>query len=146
MEIGCIFKWKDFPYQKDGIIKDRYFIFMGRTSIFSLTTDYYLFTLTAELNYYEKNSKRSNNLFILIKKGNYRLPEDSIIDIDVGLHTIQENKILNNNKIINLGQISEELIRKIYNFVIITKYISKKVRIDIYDSLNKSGIYGLKKP
>ncbi|MCX6383160.1 MAG: hypothetical protein NTV16_01535 [Actinobacteria bacterium] len=146
MDIGCIFKWNKFPYQKDGVIKDRYFIYLGKTPIFSITCEYHLFTTTHELQYYNDNGNRVKNKFIRLKKDEFKLPLESVLDLDVGLHSISENKIIDNKNIEILDYASEEFIKRVYVLILESGFISTVVKMDIYETLNRNGIFGLEKP
>lgn len=146
MNIGCIFKWNKFPYQKDGVTKDRYFIYLGKTPIFSITCEYHLFTTTHELQYYNDGGKRVKNNFIRLKKGEFNLPLESVLDLDVGLHSISENRILGNKNIEILSCTSDEFIKRVYVLILKSDFISTVVKMDIYETLNRNEIFGLEKP
>ncbi|MBA7498762.1 hypothetical protein ES704_01499 [subsurface metagenome] len=44
------------------------------------------------------------------------------------------------------GQLTEPILKNIYNLILKSKNISMKVKYDIHDNYNREGITGLKKP
>lgn len=48
LSAGDIFTWDDFPYQNDEVIKLRYFVFLGRTSIMATPFLFYMRTTTTK--------------------------------------------------------------------------------------------------
>ena len=145
MQVGEIFNWKDFPYQYNGDIKSRYFIYMGKTHFSVEPAVAYLYTTTGRLGYYQEGRERSGNSYLLFKSGEYCFKNDCILDFDIGLHEVGLSVIEANSDIEILDRLEEKKIAEIYNHIR-ESGIAKITKIDIHSSLNLGGITGLRKP
>lgn len=146
MNIGELFYWNNFPYSKDGNLKPRLFILLGKSNIFFPPIIVYLVTFTSQTQHYEPNNSRENNIIVRFKKGEFNLDTESVIDLDRDMYDfISESEIQSNIDIKIISQVSNDKLKLIYEKLLLTG-ISKKIKNDIHDHLNKIGVIGLKKP
>jgi hypothetical protein len=146
MGIGELFYWNNFPYPKNGSIKPRLFILLGKSNIFFPPVVAYLVTFTSQLQHYEPNNSREKNTIVRFKKGEFNLDMESVIDLDHDIYDfILESDIQNNKDIKIIDQISNEKLKLIYEKLLLTG-ISNKIKNDIHDHFNRIGVTGLKKP
>lgn len=142
LEVGDIFTWENFPYPITGEIKRRWFVYFGDDGIFGIYV--YIFTTTTNFNRQDEDS-------IIFKKGEYSFIEDCILNIGIdGYNKILTKedieKYINNGDINKKSKLTENKIREIYNKVLKSKRLSRKIKIFIHDALNRHGIKGLKMP
>ena len=146
MRIGTVFRWKNYPYPFDGEVKARWFVYLGRSSSFLMLLFARICTTTTQINHFKPDGKRKKHAFVKIKSGYYGFESDCILDLD-SITTEVEERLLQDNPDIEIkGQITEDLLRKIYDKIRDSKYISKKIKIEIYHSYNRDEIYDLKQP
>ncbi|MHB8278925.1 MAG: hypothetical protein ACYDIA_14910 [Candidatus Humimicrobiaceae bacterium] len=146
MGIGKLFYWNNFPYSKDGNLKPRLFILLGKSNIFFPPIVAYLATLTSQTQHYEPNNYREKNTIVRFKKGEFNLDMESVIDLDHDIYDfILESEIQNNKDIKIIDQISNEKLKLIYEKLLLTG-ISNKIKNDIHNHFNRIGVTGLKKP
>lgn len=121
MQVGTVFLWLDFPYQINGEVKSRLFIYLGK-SHFSIKPQFaYLFTTTTKFKHYRKNGYRKNNSFTIFEKGEYCFDERCILDLDSGLHEIDISLLENNKKIIIKDALSNNKLKEIYSLILLRK-------------------------
>ena len=118
---------------------------MGKTHFSIEQALAYLYTTTGRLEYYKKGRERSNNSYLLFKRGEYCFKNDCILDFDIGLHEIKLSSIEGNGNIEILDRLEEEKIAEIYGYIRKSS-IAKVIKVDIHSSLNLGGITGLRKP
>ena len=146
MYIGQLFSWNNFPYSKEGNLKPRLFILLGKSNIFFPPIAAYLITLTSQTQHYEPNNYREKNTIVRFKKGEFNLDMESVIDLDHDIYDfILESEIQNNKDIKIIDQISNVKLKLIYGKLLLTG-ISKKIKNDIHQCLNSAGVTGLKRP
>lgn len=148
MDIGSVFKWDDYPKQKDGKLKARWFVYLGLSSILSNPQNVFLLPSTTQIELYEKGNRRQNHKKIRrFKSGSCGFEDESIIDI----HFFENNWILDEfNKYSRdmevKGKISNNILTQLYNFILTDYYIEKIIIVDIRRNLNSIGVFNLKKP
>ncbi|MBE3092552.1 MAG: hypothetical protein IMZ51_02655 [Chloroflexi bacterium] len=144
MRVGSIFIWKEFNQQADERIKDRLFIYLGRSPAFIDPIYAYIATTTSKIENYKNGERFSNNNIIWFKKGDCNFNRDCVLDLDRNFFSeVELNKIVG-KKII--GIIPENKLRNIYEKIKNNNKIGIQIRINIYDSFNRDKIFGLKKP
>lgn len=142
LEVGDIFIWDNFPYPITGEIKRRWFVYFGDDGIFGIYV--YIFTTTTNFNRQDEDS-------ILFKKGEYNFEEDCILNVGLEgynkILTIEDiKKYINNGDINKKDKLPENKIREIYNKVLKSRKLSRKIKISIHEALNRANITGLKMP
>ena len=142
LEVGDIFTWDNFPYPITGEIKRRWFVYFGDDGTFGIYV--YIFTTTTNFNMQDDDS-------ILFKKGEYNFIEDCILNIGIDgyskiLTKEDIEKYINNGDIKKKSKLTENKIREIYNKVLKSKRLSRRIKMLIHDALNRYGIIGLKTP
>jgi hypothetical protein len=148
METGTVFKWINYPEQTDGIIKDRWFVYFGTSSILSKPLNVFIFTTTSKTNLYEPWNVRGNNKnTINFKAGEFGFDVNCILDVFYFQNnwTIGEFEKYKDNFDIK-GKISDEKLKIIYEKILKENSIQKIIKTDIRINLNNIGIFGLKKP
>jgi len=150
MIIGDIFTWDDFPFPKNGAIKDRWFLYLGEGhsegDVFAPFVSF-LNTTTTQLSYYEDEGDRCQNLHILFKESDgYGFERDSILDVDQDFSSIDHNVFKDaetKNKILKVGAIPHSVLNKVYSLICKSKNIDWIVKKTIHDNLSAAGINGL---
>lgn len=156
MEIGCVFRWKDFPFQKDGETKDRWFIYLGESKSDPLETNDHLIqviipTTTANVDLYAEWGDRNNRPHVIFDdKRGFGFACTCVLDL---LHEPQAlskqdfNKYIAEGGIQEKGKISHEYLKFVYEAICspVSGY-SMKVKKDIRQNLNTAGITGLTMP
>ena len=148
MDIGTVFRWTNYPKQIDGITKNRWFVYLGTSSILSTPQNVFIFTTTSQLNLYEPGNKReSNKNTINFKFGEFGFEADCILDVFYFQNnwTLQEFERYKDFFIIK-DKVSDEKLKIIYEKILKENSIQKIIKADIRRNLNNIGIYGLKNP
>jgi hypothetical protein len=148
LTVGEVIRWDNFPYRKDGPIKPRWFIYLGRTSILTTPIFAYLCTTTTQNEHFNPGGSRANHA---IKKFDVKqfpmFEQDCILDYDEELYEVPE-EILEKCKghIIVKERLDENTLRNIYKQFSRPGVVSPIKMRDIHDSFNRDGILNLKKP
>lgn len=148
MDTGTVFKWINYPKQRDGTIKDRWFVYLGTSSILSEPLNVFIFTTTSKKNLYEPWDKRENKKnTINFKAGEFGFDVDCILDVFYFQNnwTLGEFEKYKDNFDIK-GKISDEKLKIIYEKILKENSIQKIIKTDIRRNLNDIRIFGLKKP
>ncbi len=139
MKPGTVFKWNNFPVpQFGGPQKPRWFIYLGGTGYF-ITPEQAHFSTTTTSDIHNKTGyvfKAEDSIF----------EQDCILNRDERPYTRLKSELENNPDIEIKGQLSNQQMKDIYNLISLSKQYSKKIKWDIYNSLNMEGITGLRKP
>jgi hypothetical protein len=149
-QIGTVFKWLNFPFTQYGNldIKTRWFIYLGRSSKLNTPVFLYIGTTTSQTQHYDKDGCRSNSNFIRYKAGEFGFDTDCVLDIDADIYDyITEsdfNRYSADHELVSV--LPQDQIRRIYNKILQSNFIGKKIKMDIHSSLNLAGITNLKKP
>jgi len=149
MEIGSVFRWDEYPKQRDGEIKPRWFIYLGLSSILSEPQNVFLLPSTTQIELYRRGGRRQNHKKIKIFKKDYcGFKDKSIVDI----HFFENNWTLEEfdsfrRKMVLKGKLSNDDLRQLYELILTNDYyIEKIIIVDIRRNLNGIGIYNLKIP
>jgi len=150
VDVGTVFTWDKFPYpgELNSPIKRRWFVYLGRSSTFNNPVYIYIITATTQLRHYESYNNRSNHLCIRFDAGRFGFEQKCILDIDGGFYSSITEERFNYYKssCIKKGRFDENTLRGVYNLLIKSQYISKRIKRDIHESLNMAGITQLKQP
>ena len=147
MQLGSVFIWKNFPYCKDGNIKNRYFLYIGESHFPVNPVHIFLITATTRKMHYEIGGSREEHNIYKFKAGSFGFVEDCILDIDFLQSNITKSAFNScQNEIKEVGKLPEKELKEIYNLILKSKYINLKVKQDIYSSYNHTNITGLKRP
>ena len=148
MEIGTIFKWNNYPKSKDGIIKPRWFIYLGNSSILSDSQNVFLFTTTSKTALYESGQSRENNKNIMkFKEGEFGFDEDCVLDPFFFKNncTIEEFEKCKSD-FETKGKLTNEKLRIFYENLYKENRIETIIKKDIRRNLNNIRIFNLKMP
>jgi len=146
-DLGEVLLWKDFPLQRDGWVKNRYFIYIGNSPIFSVPANWYGISTTTRYEYYATGAEREGNNHIIIEESSYGFPSKSIVDVDKWfegyyMETLQQNI----NKITIIGRLDNTKLIEIYKLIFKSGQISMKIKTDIYECYKNNSITGIEKP
>lgn len=148
MEIGSVFRWDEYPKQREGELKVRWFIYLGLSSILSEPQNVFLLPSTTQLELYGRGKRRQNHKKIKIfGKGYCGFEKKSIVDI----YFFENNWPLQEfnsfkRKMIVRGRLPNDDLKQLYELISTDYYIERIVIIDIRRNLNGIGIYNLKMP
>ncbi|MGC9365527.1 MAG: hypothetical protein ACP5FK_00600 [bacterium] len=147
LNVGSVIKWSNFPYPHHGNErKSRWFIYIGKTGIFTNPICMYLCTTTTSLDDFKKGGKRESHLRVFFKSKSSPFDENCLLDIDEKPYPFEEVRIFHNSDIEYKGDLEENKLREIYNKICKSNSYSFIVKKDIHKSLNSIGITGLKRP
>ncbi|MHB1253220.1 MAG: hypothetical protein ACYCZ1_03550 [Candidatus Humimicrobiaceae bacterium] len=149
MKIGDVFRWNDYPKQKDGNLKARWFIYLGLSSILSNPQNVFLLPATSQTDLYKSGGRRQSHKNIMkFSNGDYGFEDETIVD----LNFFENNWVLkefNNytNNMARKGSIPNNQLKQIYDLILNSgEYIARIIIIDIRRNLNNIGIFNLKMP
>jgi len=144
MRVGSIFIWKEFDRQADKRIKDRLFIYFGRSPAFIEPIYAYIATTTGKTENYKNGGRFSNNNIVWFKEDECNFSEDCVLDLDRNFFSEFELNKITGKKIIDI--IPEYKLKNIYEKIRNNNKIGIQIRINIYDCFNRDKIFGFKKP
>lgn len=147
MKPGTVFRWENFPYPKFGSeIKSRWFICLGDSGPFSSPILAHLCTSTTKIQDFQSGGKRASHRHLLLQPTNTPFEVECLIDFDEGLHSYPKKDLTGNSEIQIKGELDTKILVCIFNKLVLSRFISFQVLMDIHTSLNNIGITGLKKP
>ena len=156
MRTGSVFLWENYPFQKDGKPKNRWFVYLGETKPDPFETDPNLIaviapTTTAQAELYEEGQERHARPYIKFDP----LPElgfthTCILDLSYSPESSSKavfQRYVDIGEIQLKGSIPESSLRKIFE-KICSPYsaYSYKLKLDIHRNLNTIGITSLSLP
>lgn len=147
MNPGDVFKWVDFPDPQIGNeIKSRWFIYLGHTTtLFEQPILAHICTTTTNIDDFGVGGERASHRFFLFKKGKYPFDQECLLDFDVDPFAYKKADIESNPNIKVLGTLDHNTLRTIYEGIYSSKFYSRKIKMDIRESLQQIGIKTLRK-
>jgi hypothetical protein len=148
MQLGSVFIWKNFPHphNKDGNIKDRYFIYVGESHFPINPVHIFLITTTTRKIHYGIGGSREKHNIYKFKAGSFGFVKDSILDLD-SYYTLEKGDLDScKDEIEVICKLPEDILKKIYALLLQSKNIPLKIKKDIFISYNHANIIGLKRP
>ena len=143
MRIGDVIKWNKYPYpQYNNKIKTRWFVYIGRTDIFSVSIHYYFATTTTKKT---RIITPKDGCFLLSTKFSF-FTSDCYIDFEERPHPILKSLVEKNPDIEEVGKLDEKILKEIYNGIRKSSKYSFQAKLDIYNSFDRDGITDLEKP
>ncbi len=149
LQVGTVFKWDNFPSPRyGGETKARWFIYLGETGQFSQIASVYLCTTTAQTDHFKTGGSRERHSHFKFEVRQFsEFEKDCILDFDDPPQPIEKAKFFNKKKDIDVrGRLSADIIRMIYKRYLQSGSCSKRVLLDIHESINRDDISGLKRP
>ena len=144
-QVGVLFKWHNFPFQHDEIVKDRYFIYLGCPNrMITPQIEYFLVTGTSLTQYYEPNGERCHSQHIRFNANEHNLPLDTVFDIDIGFDHFPEDTVSHecrNMKI--MSHLSEEGLGTLFGCIVNSAHSSLQVKRDIKSAFERHGLCNL---
>lgn len=93
LRCGDVFVWRDFPYQHDEKIKDRWFVFLGRMDITNNPVFYYMQTTTTNIDVFEKGGPRQSHKTIKMTAAETPFREDCVLDATIATVNLTEEQL-----------------------------------------------------
>lgn len=148
LKVGDVIRWHDFPYPKAGIIKPRWFIYLGRSSTLTPPVFLYFCTTTTQLQHFIVGGDRSNHACRRFDVRQFSIfEEDCILDYDEEIYALLEDKFIKCKTNIEIkGTLDKDTIRNIYKQYLKSDVCSRMLLIDLHESFNRDGITELKRP
>jgi len=149
LHVGTVFRWNRFPSPRyGGETKARWFIYLGETGQFSQIASVYLCTTTTKADHFKTGGSRERHSHFKFEVRQFpEFEKDCILDFDDPPQPIEKTNLLNKSEDIDVrGRLSGDIIRMIYKRYLQSGSCSKRVLLDIHESINRDGISGLKKP
>ena len=145
-KVGVLFRWTNYNFQHDNVVKDRYFIFLGKTNEFlTCNIDYHVITGTSQIHYYQTGELRAKAHFLRFAVNEHSLPLETIFDVDLNLesHHITTFRDACNEQMSIVSQLSDEELRVLFDKIAESDRISLQVKTDIRNAFDQSGIKNL---
>ena len=147
MRVGTVIKWNDFKDgRKGGDTKSRWFIYLGDSGYFSVQLLIYICTTTTNESDFQKGGKRENHSYKRFLASNTPFDEDCILDFDESPFSYTKEIFERNPDIEEKGFLDNNTLISVYKGILKSKAYSKKIILDIHNSLNMIGLENLKKP
>lgn len=149
MEVGDVFicgKFDDMSIVDTG--KKRWWcIFLGESnSLDSPSIFCYFHHTTTQLEHYRPSGDRHSHSVLWIKEGQWGFAENCLIDFESSPFSKPRSFFSKGQQIEVKGKVTEEGLRRIYDKIINSGSYPPKVKKDIFESFNRAGITGLRKP
>jgi len=141
MRAGTLILWDNYPDQRDGQIKPRYFIYLGKVDNYPIMAN--LTYITTQKQYYEEYGDRCSHSILRAAEGRFNLPKDSIIDFDM-LVSHDHATFDEDDNISALYEFTDQEIRSILWEKVKSSKISKIVKRDIREAFSFIGVTGLR--
>ncbi len=151
MKPGDVFRWIEFPRPRfDEIVKARWFVYLGTTGPFAQFAYIHCATTTTQTEHYEPGGSRERSSIWRIRVSEITFfDQDCILDYNEQPFSIPESEIqdaLRRGQIEIKGTLPEDKIRMIYKQIMRSDSYSRRILIDIHESLNRFGFSNLKRP
>lgn len=148
MEVGTVFIWHSFPFPryKKNEIKDRWFIYIGKTSILDSNKLIYLVTTTTSIKEFETGGSRDNHQNIKFIPDDSPFEAECILDIDERPYLFSQDDFDRQTDIEIKECLNQQYLIKIYNKISLSNAYSKVQKLDIYNCFIEAGIKNIKKP
>jgi hypothetical protein len=144
---GTVFRWDNFPYPRLGTqIKARWFVYLGDTGELSSPVIVHVCTTTTSEENFKPGGKREHHRFIRFDSSKSPFGENCILDFDEPPYHLEKQFLESQSEIEVKGALDQLTLKTIYQGILISKFYSRKILLDIHTSLNLIGITGLKKP
>lgn len=116
LNVGDVIWWNEFPYPKGVGIKARWFICLGRSSVFHTPVFTYLCTTTTQIEKFESGGPRAGHALKRFDIKNFPVfDRECVLDLDEELYEIDENAIDRHHSNIEIkGSLDENTMRDIY--------------------------------
>jgi len=156
MDIGTVFIWNSYPFNKEKDSKDRWFVYLGEYNPspdpFDQTFNILIVmpTTTTKLEYYELSGYRENHLYIRFSPDEgFGFSKPCVLDLtyfsdDVKKHVFE--KYLSRGEILIKGRISTSRLREIYQKIFTSTGYPRILKCQICNNLRSAGIDGLPMP
>lgn len=149
LEVGTVFRWNNFPFQKYGSeVKARWFVCVGSSGLFAQIAMVYLCTTTTQTDKFKGGGNRCNHSHFKFEISQFpEFEEDCVIDFDEKPYSMEKNRLLSyKDDIETRGKLNDNILRMVYKRLQQSGLLSYVEKCDIYDSFNRCGITGLKRP
>ncbi len=147
MNPGDVFKWTKFPDPQFGQeIKTRWFIYLGHTTTpFEQPILAHICTTTTSVDDFKTGGKRASHKCFIFEKGKYPFDQECVLDFDEDPYAYKKADLESNRNIELMGKLNDQTMRLIYDRIYFARSYSRKIKMDIRESLQQIGIKGLRK-
>ncbi|TGN09665.1 hypothetical protein [Leptospira ilyithenensis] len=148
ISVGDVFIWSQFKGHNDGSIKDAWFVYIGKTGLYSEIFIAYLLRTTTQIHHYSQGGSRSNHITHVFNPKNIAhnfFTSECLLDLTEKPFNIKDNidTLEKVGVLSKKGRLNENELREIYIKLSKNKFISKIDKMNIRDSLRLHGISGL---
>ncbi|MDV6237871.1 hypothetical protein CH379_019775 [Leptospira ellisii] len=148
ISVGDVFIWSKFEGHNDKTIKDAWFVYIGKTGIYSEIFIAYLLRTTTQKHHYEENGSRSSHVTFSFNPknlGHSFFNTECLLDLTEKPFSIKDDieSLEKRGILIKKGTLSKSDLKDIYVKINKNKFISKIDKTNIRDSLRLIGITGL---
>lgn len=146
IQFGDVFIWKNFPEHHDGVVKDAWFLVIGKTA-YGVEPPYnFLIRSTTQTQHYENGGSREKNLKVFIEPSKPELAfftKKCVYDCSVALFPKSQN--LNDleakGTLEKKGKLGNYILIDIYSKLKLNRFVSKLVLRDIQNEFNLNSLY-----
>lgn len=153
MNVGDVFLWKKYPYNKEGISKPRWFVYLGEyretedpldeiTPVMIIAP-----TTTSQLHYYVPGEPREKHPYVrFTPQEGFGFASECILDLHVSDIVIEKIIFRNCERAGNIvlkGILDDQKLREIYKKIYSSSGYSPKLKRQIRQNFNHAGITGL---
>ncbi|GAB1351856.1 MAG TPA: hypothetical protein PKC25_03260 [Candidatus Rifleibacterium sp.] len=144
MQPGDVIYWHDFQLQKDGEVKNRYFLYLGKSSVTETPVLVNLITTTSKLSHYASGGDREKNLVFRIDRNKYPFfTTDCLIDLNIGYQNVTQDT-LNSSQVEIVGKFDLHDLSTIFNRLVDAESVPVKRLREIRMRLEEVECKGLK--
>jgi hypothetical protein len=139
MQVGTVFTWRKFPYQRFGaLLKDRWFIYIGHVSSFDAEVSHLIVTTTTNLNSYLYGARKSHS-YMEFSPSSSPFNRACILDFDQPGYVIEQDET-NQSEIEIKGVLTRQMLRQVLNGIKGSKMFSKREQKDIEKCFREAGV------
>ncbi|TGL63236.1 hypothetical protein [Leptospira sarikeiensis] len=149
LTIGDVFVWENFDNHNDGSIKNAWFVYIGKTGLFSEVSLFYILRTTTQLHHYENTGSRHKHITHIFDPSNN--PAHTCFDskclLDLTEKPFEITRDLNElerlGKLNRKGSLPLPELAEVFKKLCNSKLIPKITKRNIRDSLRAAGVKGL---
>ena len=102
-------------------------------------------TTTTSVNDFKTGGKRASHKCFIFEKGKYPFDQECVLDFDEDPYAYKEADLESNRNIELMGKLNDQTMKLIYEGIYFSRSYSRKIKINIRESLQQIGIKGLRK-
>ena len=102
-------------------------------------------TTTTSVDDFKTGGKRASHKCFIFEKGKYPFDQECVLDFDEDPYAYKKADLESNRNIELMGKLNDQTMRLIYDRIYFARSYSRKIKMDIRESLQQIGIKGLRK-